>query len=133
MKQLTRLHEQFIEKSRRPLEFGALPVSPSRSMQPIIAVNRWLKDNDSLKKTFQFRLKDQRNDFIRQIIDHEEEIGHSCSMYIGEDEVTVILQTKDVGSVTELDKEFSIWCDEMFRDVVYIVQHDRRQEYTSYE
>lgn len=120
------MHEEFIEKSRRPLEFGALPVSPNRTTQPIIPVNSWVDNDGMRKKTFKFMSRDKRNDFIRQLITHEEEVGHSCMTYIIDDEVTIILQTKGVNTVTELDKEFSAWCDELFRDVVYVVKHAKR-------
>jgi len=122
---LTALHEEFLEKARRPMTFGTLPIDPKTSDAPIIAVDKWTKKNDSLVKTFPFRTQDQRNDFLTQLLTHEIEVGHNADMTVTEGSVTLKLQTKDIRQVTELDKEFSKWTDELYKDVVYSRRHDR--------
>ena len=126
MKQLTRLHEEFLDKARRPMTFGSLPVSPRASDVPVIPVNKWVKDGKTLVKTYNFRLQEQRNDFVKQLLDHEVAVGHNADISITEGGVNIRLQTKDIGEVTELDKEYAKWADELYRDVVYSVDHGGR-------
>lgn len=124
---LTALHEEFLDKARRPMTFGALPVGPKHAEVPIVVVNKWSKEKDSLVKTYVFQSQDMRNSFVKQVLDHEVEVGHNSVMTVTEDEVTLRLQTKDIKKITELDKEFAKWADELYRDTVYSRQHDRYQ------
>jgi len=124
MKHLARLHEEFIDKARLPMNFGKLPVMPRGADVPLIPVNKWLKESNLLKKKYEFRLKSQKREFVTEILDHEEEVGHSPLLTIEEDSVTVTLQTKDIESITELDKEFAKWLDELYKDVVYSLSDD---------
>ena len=126
MKNLSFLHEEFIDKARRRMTFGNLPINPQGKDVPIVAVNRWNKSNKSLIKTYDFISKDLRNDFIRQVLIHEELVGHYTTMTIQGDSVTLTLQTQDVEQITELDKEFAKAVDEIFKDVVYSLSHDRK-------
>ena len=41
MTHLKRLHESFIDKARRPMSFGKLPIAPLASGAAIIPVDRW--------------------------------------------------------------------------------------------
>lgn len=120
---LSRLHEEFLEKARRPMEFGRLPVQPKETDVPIVVVNRWTKDDSCLKKTFIFMILKQRNDFLNQVMDHEEEVGHYSEIIIKKENVTVKLKTPGVDRITELDKEFSKWIDELYKDIVYSTSH----------
>lgn len=101
------------------MDFGRLPVMPVEGESPIIPANRWIKSRGTLVKAFQFRLGSQRNNFVKQILDHEEEVGHHSIMQVKENEVIVTLSTRGVDVVTELDKEFAKWLDELFKDTVY--------------
>lgn len=123
---LRQLHEEFLDKARRPMDFGRLPVMPRGRDVPLVPSARWEKSNNSLVKTYEFISKDLRNDFVRQILMHEEDVGHYALMTIREDTVMLVLQTKDVKQITELDKEYASVADELFKDVVYSLSHDRR-------
>lgn len=106
------------------MDFGRLPILPRESDVPLITSNKWSKKDNSLVKTYNFRFKDQRNDFVRQILIYEEEVGHHAVITIREDSVSLVLQTRDVDQITELDKEYSKASDELFKDVVYSLSHD---------
>lgn len=106
------------------MDFGRLPILPRESDVPLITSNKWSKKDNSLVKTYNFRFKDQRNDFVRQILIYEEEVGHHAVITIREDSVSLVLQTRDVDQITELDKEYSKVSDELFKDVVYSLSHD---------
>lgn len=123
---LRQLHEEFLNRARRPMDFGRLPVMPRGRDVPLVPSARWEKSNNSLVKTYEFISKDLRNDFVRQILMHEEDVGHYALMTIREDTVMLVLQTKDVKQITELDKEYASVADELFKDVVYSLSHDRR-------
>ena len=127
MKQLSKLHEEFMDKARRPMTFGALPVTPKTSDLPVIPVNKWVRRDNALHKTYTFRLQEQRNQFVKDLLDHEVEVGHHADVSITEGSVALRLQTKDINEVTELDKEYAAWADEHYKDVVYSVPHDRRR------
>ena len=119
------LHEEFIASARRPMSFGALPVLPKEVDVPLIPVNKWIKESDALKKSYQFRLAEQKISFVKQLLEHEVEVGHNAVITIDEDNVALSLQTKDVKKVTELDKEYAKYADELFKDIVYSSKHDR--------
>ena len=121
---LTRLHEEFLDKARRPMSFGRLPVNTRAPELPVIPVDRWVKEDGALKKTFRFRLKKQRVDFVKQLLDYETEVGHNAVILLKEETVGLTLQTMSVGHVTELDKEYASFADELYRDVVYSTEHD---------
>lgn len=127
MKHLSKLHEEFMDKARRPMTFGSLPVIPRAADLPVIPVNKWVKRDNALHKTYVFRLQEQRNQFVKDLLDHEVEVGHHADVFISESEVALTLQTKDIKEVTELDKEYASWADEHYKDVVYSVSHDRRR------
>ena len=123
---LKQLHEEFLDKARRPMTFGALPVLPKPTDVPVIPVNKWVKDNKALVKTYIFRQQEQRNDFVKQLLDHELEVGHNADISVTEDGVSIRLQTKDIAEITELDREYAKWSDELYRDVVYSPSHGRK-------
>ena len=125
MSHLRRLHEEFLDKARRPMDFGRLPVMPRGRDVPVIATDKWKKSENSLIKTYKFLSNELRNDFVRQLLIHEESVGHHATMTIQHETVTLTLQTKDVEQVTELDKEYARHADELFKDVVYSLSHDR--------
>lgn len=126
MKQLLQLHEEFLEKARRPMDFGRLPVLPRGRDVPVIVANCWNKSNNSLIKTYNFISIELRNDFIRQLLIHEETCGHNATIAIYEETVMLTLQTRDVKQVTELDKEYARQADELYKDVVYSLSNDKR-------
>jgi pterin-4a-carbinolamine dehydratase len=119
---LSQLHESFIDQARRPMDFGKLPVSAVSPETPIIPVNKWVKSVDTWKKDYTFRLNQQRNDFVKSILDYEAEVGHNAVVHVKEGCVTLFLSTHDIG-ITELDKEYAKHADELYRDVVYSLKH----------
>lgn len=120
---ISRLHENYIQSARKPLSFGAFPVTPTPAQAPVIPVNRWEKTRDFYKKVFSFRQADQRVAFVKNLLDYELEIGHFATHLVTEDGVVLTLTTQGVG-VTELDKEYASYADELYRDVVYSSAHE---------
>jgi pterin-4a-carbinolamine dehydratase len=126
MKHLRQLHEEFIDKARRPMDFGRLPVMPRGRDVPVIAVDKWKKSENSLIKIFKFISNELRNDFVRQVLAYEEKTQHNATISIQSETVTLTLQTHDIEQVTELDREYARHADELYKDVVYSLSNDRR-------
>lgn len=126
MSHLRRLHEEFLDRARRPMDFGKLPVTPRGKDVPVIVTDRWKKSNNSLIKTFKFISNELRNDFVRQLLIHEEKAGHHATITVQYEEVTLTLQTHNLDQITELDREYARHADELYKDVVYSLSHDSR-------
>lgn len=107
------------------MDFGRLPVMPRGRDVPVIATDKWKKSENSLIKTYKFISNELRNDFVRQLLIHEETVGHHATMTLQYESITLTLQTHDVEQVTELDKEYAKAADELYKDVVYSLSHDR--------
>lgn len=119
-KTLRLLHETFINKARTPMLKGSLPIEPSEAFLPVIPVNTWKKSAEHYVKKFEFRVQDQRDMFIKQLLNYEADVGHHAKMVVSKDIVVLMLQTNDVSRVTELDKEYATHADAVYKDVVQI-------------
>lgn len=117
---LANLHEAFINKAREPMIKGSLPVQPKEDFLPIIAMNVWKKSQEFYVKKFEFRKQKHRNDFIKILLEYEDEVEHNAKMVINEGFVVLMLQTKDIEKVTELDKEYAKYADAVYKDVVLL-------------
>lgn len=112
------LHEQFIEKAHRPMEFGGLPVKPRQPEAPIVPMDRWREADGALYKTYKFRAPEARDRFIMALLNYEAEVQHNAQIRIDEGEVSLRVQTRTAERVTELDKEYARYADCVFKDLV---------------
>lgn len=117
---LKKLHEEFIESSRRPMEFGRLPVKTKPADLPIIPMDRWRLEGDpkTLTKTYRFYELEDRNSMISALLEHEEQVRHNATMVINQDTLKISLLTKTIDQVTEIDKEYARFADQVFKDVM---------------
>lgn len=120
MRTLAELNETFINKAREPFVKGILPVQPKEGFLPVIAMNTWKKSENYYIKKFEFRVQSHRNEFIKQLLEYEDEVGHNAKMIIDEGTTLLMLQTKTLERVTEIDKEYSKYADAVYKDVVLI-------------
>lgn len=118
---LNQLHEEFIDRARRPMNFDRLPIRPAQPEIVIVPVEKWstTKDPARMRKTYKFSSVDFRNTFVKKLLAYEQQTQHNAIMTIEEGSVLLILYTKDLDQVTELDKEYAKFADLLFRDVVY--------------
>jgi pterin-4a-carbinolamine dehydratase len=118
---LSRLHEEFIDKARRPMSFGRLPISPLEGDVAIMPVEKWTKVDSPLRlrKTYKFLSSSARNRFVEGLFEYEDRTNHSAMITVDEGQVTLDIRTKDVDQITELDKEYAKFADVLFKDVVY--------------
>ena len=99
---------------------GTLPIEPKESFLPVVPMNTWKKSDEYYVKKFEFRVQKHRNEFIKQLLEYEDDVGHNAKMVVNEGLVVLMLQTKDIDRVTELDKEYSKYADAVYKDVVLI-------------
>ena len=124
-KTLKLLHENFINKARSPFIKGVLPINPVEAFLPVVPMNTWKKSKESYVKKFEFRIQEQRDLFIKQLLNYEADVGHHAKLVINNDCVVIMLQTHDVKIVTELDKEYAKHADAVYKDVVHLpLEHD---------
>jgi len=121
MTHLKKLHESFIDKARRPITFGKLPIVPLESGVAIIPTDKWEKVESPrrLHKTFKFMSNQLRNIFVENLFDYEKKIGHNAKITIEEFKVTLDVYTKDIDQITEIDNEYADYADILFKDVAY--------------
>lgn len=117
---LKRLHEEFIEISRRPMQMGRNPISPKNNGLPIVAMNKWEAQGSpkKLSKTYKFRRLSDRTIFVNELLEYEEKVKHNADIFMSEDIVRVELVTRDVQQITELDKEYARFSDETYKEIV---------------
>lgn len=121
MNTLMKLHQKLMNESKNDM-FGThkLPIEAQHDdTGPVIPVERWVDIGGCLKKTYRFRTLDMRNRFVRFLLTHEEDVGHSAELTLTEECVCVKVKTKDIDQVTELDKEYARTCDLVYKDVCY--------------
>jgi pterin-4a-carbinolamine dehydratase len=108
------------------MSFGQLPIKPIQNDVAIIPVNKWIvtKKPPSIKKKYQFLSQKNRNSFVSGLLGYEEESQHNAKISIEEDYVFISLVTKDVEQVTEIDKEYAKFADELFKDIAYDRKND---------
>lgn len=116
---LVELHKEFIDRSIKPMISHDLPIKVSNPDRPIIAVEKWKVINGKLNKKFMFENYDDRNRFIKSMLEYEVQVGHHASYEIEKLEVSIHLITKDVNKVTELDKEFAKYANTVRKDLIY--------------
>lgn len=117
---LKRLHEEFIEVSRRPMQLGRNPIAPKNVNLPIVVMNKWetYKNPRRLSKTYKFRKMSDRVIFVNELLEYEEKVKHNADIFVSEDIVRVELMTRDVQQITELDKEYARFSDEIYKEIV---------------
>jgi len=121
MTRLKKLHESFIDRARRPMIFGKLPIEPLSSGAAIIPVDKWetIESPKRLRKSYKFISNEMRNSFVISLFDYETKIGHNATIVVSEYKVILEIYTKDIDQITELDKEYATYADILFKDIAY--------------
>jgi len=103
-KMISEIMGDSLEDDERP-RFDFLP--PDLPVEP--TNNEWVLSQckRKLKRKFQFPNVNSRNAFIIDIIQLESSAGHNIDFKVIDSDVTVMLQTKDLGMITEIDVECS--------------------------
>ena len=72
---------------------------------------------ERLSKRFTFTERSRLLDFVNAVINYEDLVSHHSMIRIDHLIVDVEVYTKDLNRITNLDREFSVSVDEIFRDV----------------
>jgi len=130
MKQtLLEINSKFIKRSQKMIfENIELPVkvTDEREALAINPMHKWtiLEDPKRLVRQYDFRLRDQKRDFITGLLDYEDETSHQSKMTLFDDSVQVEVWTKGIDQPSELDKEYAKFADSLYRDIVYSTGHE---------
>ena len=129
MRTLASLNEYFINRAHRSVIHNVpLTAKVSRTV-PILPTDRWQaaksQDNHgSLTKSFKFQNYEFRDRFVLGIIDYENHYEHRARVTFDDLDVTVTVVTRHVNIATELDTDYTKFCDTLYRDVVYNETHE---------
>lgn len=114
------IHKNFIKTSSRSIVENFLPIKAVKPAEiPVFAIEKWKNENGLLVKKFIFENLDDRNRFLNSILNYEMNNGHHANIVIEKNSVILRLITKDVGKITELDKEYSSYADTIRKDIAY--------------
>lgn len=116
MNKLLLLNEGLVHQASQSTVQSGTPVRPQKQKPPVVAVPAWESDGSSLKKSYKFGSIDDRNFFLQQVLFYEQEKGHCATMLVGEKQVTLRVTTRDLGKVTELDREYSRAADLIYKE-----------------
>jgi pterin-4a-carbinolamine dehydratase len=130
MAQLNRL---FIERANstpgRPV---AVPVEAKPrediGVGYVAVMTRWqaLDSPKRLAKRYGFMRPDLRTRFVNELMAYEDSVSHYGILTVAEESVDVEVWTKGVDIITELDKEYALYADSLYRDVVYNIGDGRQ-------
>jgi pterin-4a-carbinolamine dehydratase len=101
---------------------GELPVVPEKE-------SKWVsytgEHGETLERRYNFANIKTLLYFINESLKYQDSINHHAMMTIDELVVDIILQTKDVSLVTELDLDLSRVLDEIFQDTQFFYPIDQ--------
>ena len=122
---LKTIHENLMTTANQllPGNSRGYPVKPERSQVPVVPQERWalvsLLDSKALEKTFVFETIRERNLFVVDAIEIEDQHQHCSVMTLDGLKVHVRLHTKNLRIPTDIDKELATYLDEVYKDVCF--------------
>lgn len=137
MRSLALLNEAFIERANRSVIHNVpISVKAARNL-PILPTDKWvpitLPDGTcALSKTFDFQNNEFRDRFIMGVLEYENHCEHRARVMFSDMKITIVVGTKHIDIVTELDKDYTKFCDTLYRDTVYNRLYGRTHEPESY-
>ena len=101
---------------------GDWTIEPSPSAEniaPLRAGNRWITaSGGSLFRRFSFLDNAERNRFVYDLLEFEQNVGHFGTLKVTDKQVMLALITDGLGIATELDKEYAQAADMIYREVI---------------
>ena len=89
----------------------SLPIKPSKFVWNV------LKEPERFSRSFEFDDRARLIDFVDEILEFEDKLGHHAKITINHKTVDIEVNTKTVESITDLDQEYVKMIDEIFHDV----------------
>jgi pterin-4a-carbinolamine dehydratase len=120
MRRVSQIMNEYFEeddamKPRAPagllFERSDLPVKPD--------IMKWrvVTDPERFMRRFEFTTRSRLIDFLGEIFELEEELGHHGKLTIDHMHIDIEVHTKDLDCITELDIEYTKAIDMIFEDV----------------
>lgn len=116
MTTLSMLHDSLLSESTIQT---SRPIVPKSASHIIIPTDRWEEKDGNLIKAFKFRTIEQRTAFVHDMLEYETKVGHHAKIHIDELVVAIKLTTRNIKQITELDKEYAKYSDDVYKDVCY--------------
>lgn len=113
--------ETAVSKRRAPEEHLFRPGLLTETRLPVeVESVEWSikKEPERFERKFTFDDRKRLTDFVSEILALEDEMGHHSQMTIDHKSVLLIVNTKNVEKITELDIEFTQEADKIFKDVL---------------
>ena len=76
-----------------------------------------LRDPRRLRRVYEFNDNVLRNEFVKDLLMAEEQLGHHAGLHISYKKVEVEVYTHDVNDVTSIDKEYAMLSDQIYQDI----------------
>lgn len=76
-----------------------------------------LRDPRRLRRVYEFNDNTLRNEFVKDLLDAEDHLGHHAGLHISYKKVEVEVYTHDVNDVTSIDKEYALLSDQIYQDI----------------
>ena len=73
---------------------------------------------ERFSKTYKFESRDKLIDFLNEVLRFENETRHHGTQKIDFDSVTIEVYTHTVNKITELDQEYVVAMDHIYKDVL---------------
>lgn len=114
------LLEDFLNQNKPSMTFGNYPIIPKKAYAPIMVTSQWETIDGILTKTFIFKKSLERQRFIEGLLEYESNHNHHATITIRIGKVKCELITKGIEHVTELDREYAQFSDDLYRDIIYV-------------
>lgn len=110
----------YFAESPRMLSENSCPIIPTRNTWEVV------DSPERLLKRFEFSERPRLMDFVEEVMAFEDQKGHHSMIRIDHLTVDVEIYTRDLNRITELDREFAMTVDQIYRDVLdYVYQEIR--------
>ena len=113
---------EYFDPGIRPSYSTGCPVVPKKETWEVV------ESPQRLSKRFEFSERDRVLDFVQEIMLFEDQKRHHSMIRVDHLTVDVEVYTKDLNRITELDREFAVSVDRIYRDVLDYV-YEKSQPY----
>jgi len=103
-----------IDNSIMPQRLNDTPIKPYEAKWG--EIQDTFTQNTAITRTFEFANFKTLHYFINETLKYQEKMQHHAQITINHYEVTIILQTKDIEEVTEIDLNMAEFLDEIYKD-----------------
>jgi pterin-4a-carbinolamine dehydratase len=94
------------------------PVDSRVNKLPIFPTERWNEVGDKLRKRFTFSNEKLLRRFVFEVLEYGEEKKHYGVITINKTIVDITVWTRTISMITEIDREYSVDVDMIYRDIV---------------